>query len=196
MKNLSYICIDNGIKSLKMNKKNIWDAASRPGLALGLVSVAYLYIGNILNSSGLSAGVVSLIGVPLWIAKFAGCIFLMKFFMNKFHTDYPEATNKDVFRMGALTALLSAFFFASLQFIDMAYLSVEFYAEQYEVVMQQYSSLMDSNSLGMIKKFMDVLPQFTFVWTLIYCTVYGTVLSSILSRNIPSKDPFADYKPE
>ena len=196
MKNLSYICIDNGIKSLKMNKKDIWDAASRPGLALGLVSVAYLYIGNILNSSGLSAGVVSLIGVPLWIAKFAGCIFLMKFFMNKFHTDYPEATNKDVFRMGALTALLSAFFFASLQFIDMAYLSVEFYAEQYEVVMQQYSSLMDSNSLSMIKKFMDVLPQFTFVWTLIYCTVYGTVLSSILSRNIPSKDPFADYKPE
>jgi hypothetical protein len=78
----------------------------------------------------------------------------------------------------------------------MAYLSVEFYAEQYEVVMQQYSSLMDSNSLSMIKKFMDVLPQFTFVWTLIYCTVYGTVLSSILSRNIPSKDPFADYKPE
>ena len=196
MKNLSYICIDNGIKSLKMNKKDIWDAASRPGLALGLVSVAYLYIGNILNSSGLSVGVVSLIGVPLWIAKFAGCIFLMKFFMNKFHTDYPEATNKDVFRMGALTALLSAFFFASLQFIDMAYLSVDFYAEQYEVVMQQYSSLMDSNSLSMIKKFMDVLPQFTFVWTLIYCTVYGTVLSSILSRNIPSKDPFADYKPE
>ena len=179
-----------------MNKKDIWDAASRPSLALGLVSVAYLYIGNILNSSELSVGVVSLIGVPLWIAKFAGCIFLMKFFMKKFHTDHPEATNKDVFRMGALTALLSAFFFASLQFIDMAYLSVEFYAEQYEVVMQQYSSLMDSNSLSMIKKFMDVLPQFTFVWTLIYCTVYGTVLSSILSRNIPSKDPFADYKPE
>jgi hypothetical protein len=180
----------------KTLRKEIWEAAGYAGLALGLVSVAYLYIGNILNSSGLSAGVVSLIGVPLWIAKFAGCIFLMKFFMMKFHTDHPEATNKDVFRMGALTALLSAFFFASLQFIDMAYLSVEFYAEQYEVVMQQSSSLMDSNSLSMIKKFMDVLPQFTFVWTLIYCTVYGTVLSSILSRNIPNKDPFADYKPE
>ena len=196
MKNLSYICIDYGIKSLKMNKRIIWDAATRPGLALGLVSVAYLYISNILSTSGISLGIVSLIGVPLWIAKFAGCIFLMKFFMKKFHTDHPEATNKDVFRMGALTALLSAFFFASLQFIDMAYLSVEFYAEQYEVVMQQYSSLMDSNSLSMIKKFMDVLPQFTFVWTLIYCTVYGTVLSSILSHNIPNKDPFADYKPE
>lgn len=179
-----------------MNNKNIWNSASSAGLAMGMVSVAYMYIGNILNTSGLSAGVVSLIGVPLWIAKFAGCIFLMKFFMKKFHTDHPEATNKDVFRMGALTALLSAFFFASLQFIDMAYLSVEFYAEQYEVVMQQYSSIMDSNSLNMITKFMDVLPQFTFVWTLIYCTAFGSVLASILSRNIPSKDPFADYKPE
>lgn len=180
----------------KTLRKEIWDAASRPGLALGMVSVAYMYIGNILNTSGLSAGVVSLIGVPLWIAKFAGCIFLMKFFMKKFHTEHPETTNKDVCRMGVVTSLLSAFFFASLQFIDMAYLSVEFYAEQYEVVMQQYSSLMDSNSLSMIKKFMDVLPQFTFVWTLIYCTAFGSVLASILSRNIPSKDPFADYKPE
>ena len=180
----------------KTLRKEIWEAASYAGLALGLVSVIYMYINNMLGTSGASAGVVAFITVPLWIAKFAGCIFLMKFFMKKFHTDHPEATNKDVFRMGALTALLSAFFFASLQFIDMAYLSVEFYAEQYEVVMQQYSSLMDSNSLSMIKKFMDVLPQFTFVWTLIYCTVYGTVLSSILSRNIPNKDPFADYKPE
>ena len=161
-----------------------------------MVSVAYMYIGNILNTSGLSAGVVSLIGVPLWIAKFVGCILLMKFFMKKIHSAHPGISDKDLFRMGALTALLSAFFFASLQFIDMAYLSAEFYAEQYEVILQQYSSIMDSNSLNMITKFMDVLPQFTFVWTLIYCTAFGSVLASILSRNIPSKDPFADYKPE
>jgi hypothetical protein len=180
----------------KTLRKDVWEAAGYAGLALGLVSVAYMYIGNILNTSGLSAGVVTLITVPLWIAKFVGCILLMKFFMKKFHSAHPGISDKDLFRMGAVTALLSAFFFASLQFVDMTYLSAEFYAEQYEVVMQQYSSLMDSNSLSMIKKFMDVLPQFTFVWTLIYCTVYGTVLSSILSRNIPSKDPFADYKPE
>ena len=180
----------------KTLRKEIWEAAGYAGLALGLVSVAYMYIGNILNTSGLSAGVVSLIGVPLWIAKFVGCILLMKFFMKKFHSAHPGISDKDLFRMGALTALLSAFFFASLQFIDMAYLSAEFYAEQYEVILQQYSSIMDSNSLNMITKFMDVLPQFTFVWTLIYCTAFGSVLASILSRNIPSKDPFADYKPE
>ena len=180
----------------KTLRKDIWEAAGYAGLALGLVSVIYMYINNMLGTSGASAGVVALITVPLWIAKFVGCILLMKFFMKKFHSAHPGVSDKDLFRMGAVTALLSAFFFASLQFVDMAYLSAEFYAEQYEVILQQYSSIMDSNSLNMIKEFMDVMPQFTFVWTLIYCTAYGTVLSSILSRNIPSKDPFADYKPE
>ena len=179
-----------------MNRKIIWDSATRPGLALGLVSVIYMYVTSILNSSGISMGVVSLISVPLWIAKFAGCIFLMKFFMKKFHAANPEATNKDVYRMGVVTALLSAFFFASLQFVDMSYLSVELYASQYETIMQQYSSIMDSNSMSMLEKFIDRLPQFTFFWTLIYCTAYGSVLASILSRNIPSQDAFADYKPE
>lgn len=180
----------------KTLRKDIWEAAGYAGLALGLVSTIYMYINNMLGTSGVSVGVATLISVPLWIAKFVGCILLMKFFMKRFNAAHPESSDKDLFRMGAATALLSAFFFASLQFIDMAYLSTEFYAEQYEMVMKQYTSLMDSNSLNMIKEFMDVMPQLTFVWTLIYCAAFGTILSSILSRNIHSKDPFADYKPE
>ena len=180
----------------KTLRKDIWEAAGYAGLALGLVSVAYMYVTNILNTSGISMGVVTLISVPLWIAKFVGCILLMKFFMKKFQATHPEVKNNDVRRMGVVTALLSAFFFASLQFIDMSYLSVELYASQYETIMQQYSSVMDSNSMSMLKKLIDVLPQFTFVWTLIYCTAFGSVLASIFSRDITSKDPFADYKPE
>ena len=44
--------------------------------------------------------------------------------------------------------------------------------------------------------YMENLPQITFISNLIYCFLYGMILSFILSRNIPSKDPFADYKPE
>ena len=101
----------------KTLRKEIWEAAGYAGLALGMVSVAYMYIGNILNTSGLSAGVVSLIGVPLWIAKFVGCILLMKFFMKKIHSAHPGISDKDLFRMGALTALLSAFFFSAVEVI-------------------------------------------------------------------------------
>jgi len=56
--------------------------------------------------------------------------------------------------------------------------------------------MMDSNALSQIDKTMENLPQITFVSNLIYCFLYGTVVALILSRNIPSKDPFADYKPE
>lgn len=180
----------------KALKKDTWEAAGYAGLALGLVSLVYMYINNTLGSSGASVGIITLISIPLWIAKFAGCIYLMKIFMKRFHAAHPEATNKDVYRMGTATALLSAFFFAALQFIDMSYISTEFYAAQYELILQQYSSILDSNTLKTLKEYIDELPKYTFVWTLIYCTTYGTVLSSILSRNIPSKDPFADYKPE
>ena len=120
----------------------------------------------------------------------------MKFFMKKFCTAHPEATKKEVYHMGAATALLSAFFFASMQYIDMSYISTVFYSAQYQLVLQQYSSVMDSNSLNTMKEFIENVPIYTFVWTLIYCTAYGAVLSSILSRNITENDPFADYKPE
>ena len=180
----------------KTLRKDRWEAAGYAGLALGLVSTLYMYVNNILGTSNASVGVITLISVPLWIAKFVACILLMKFFMKKFYASHTEISDKDLYRMGATTALLSAFFFSSLQFIDMSYLSVEFYASQYKTIMQQYSSVMDSNSLSMLEKFMDRVPQLTFVWTLIYCTAFGTILSSILSRTIISKDPFADYKPE
>ena len=137
----------------KTLRKEIWEAAGYAGLALGLVSVIYMYINNMLGTSGASAGVVALITVPLWIAKFVGCILLMKFFMKKFHSAHPGVSDKDLFRMGAVTALLSAFFFASLQFVDMAYLSAEFYAEQYEVILQQYSSIMDSNCTCILEQY-------------------------------------------
>jgi hypothetical protein len=34
----------------------------------------------------------------------------------------------------------------------------------------------------------------SFFTNLIYCFLFGVVLSAILSRNIPSRNPFADYQ--
>jgi hypothetical protein len=180
----------------KTLRKDIWESANYAGLALGLVSVIYMYISKAVGTSGMSTGTMVLVATPLWIAKFAGCIFLMKFFMKKFASAHPEADNKDIFRMGAATALLSAFFYSALQFVDMVYISPEVYTNEIELAMQQYSSVMDSNSRNMMKSMIDHLPQLQFVWNLIYCFSFGTILSAILSRNIGNQDPFADYKPE
>ena len=65
-----------------------------------------------------------------------------------------------------------------------------------DTVMQAYAQILDSNTLSQMDKMLGKMPQITFFSNLIYCFIFGTVLSAILSRNIPSKDPFADYRPE
>ena len=72
----------------KALRKDIWEAAGYAGLALGLVSVAYMYVTNILNTSGISMGVVTLISVPLWIAKFVGVSNLSQ--MNQHSKPTPK----------------------------------------------------------------------------------------------------------
>lgn len=93
-------------------------------------------------------------------------------------------------------AFLSALVYSAISFADVAFISADFYAEQIDQVMQATASMMDSNTLNEMDKMMERLPQMTFFSNLIYCFIYGTLLSAILSRNIPSRDPFADYKPD
>ena len=54
--------------------------------------------------------------------------------------------------------------------------------------------MLDSNSMAMLEKMEDAYPQIAFFSNLIYCFLYGTVLSAILSRNIPTRDPFANFE--
>ena len=120
----------------------------------------------------------------------------MRFFMKKFVSENPEADNSRTFRLGAAMAALSALVFAAYTLADVAFISADYYAEQMDTLMQQMGPMLDSNSLSQADNVMQNLPQIAFFSNLIYCTLYGTVLSAILSRNIPSKDPFAGYKPQ
>ena len=176
--------------------KNLWESAMHAGLALRLTAAAYLYLTTALSQTGISQVAVLALTVLLWIVKFIGCILLMKVFMKKFSSANPDATNKDTFKMGVATALLSAFIYSSFVFLDMSLIHADIYKVQYEMILQEYSSHMDMNSIAMMKKFIEKLPQFAFVGNLLYCFAYGSALAGILSQNIPSKDPFADYKPD
>ena len=175
----------------------MWNAAGTAGLALGAVSAAYHFAGQML-SGDLSPAVLwqQIAAFLLWMVKFVACIWLMKFFMTKFAKDNDIVDNKIVFRMGALTALLSAIMFSGITLANMLYISADYYDTLYQTLAQQMSATLDSNSLSMLEKVIDNLPQIIFFYYLTYCFLFGTVLSAILSRNIPAKDPFADYKPD
>lgn len=177
-------------------KKSIWDRAAKSGLIFGIIASAYMFITQFLSAGSLPAILQMAVNALLWILKFAGCIWLMMFYMKKLVKDYPEAGNSSTFRFGCITAALSALIYAAVSFANYAFISPDFLSGQMDAVMQQMAPLMDSNTLAETEKMIDNMPQITFFSNLIYCFIYGTLLSAILSRMIPSRDPFADYKPD
>ena len=178
-------------------KKNMWNAAGTAGLALGAVSAAYMFAGQFLSGDLTPATLWQQIAAfLLWGLKFAGCIWLMKLFMVKFADENKGADNKTVFRMGMLTALLSAVMYSAIYLANMLYISADYYDTVYQTMYQQMAASLDSNSISMLEKLIANMPQLMFFYNMTYCFLFGTVLSAILSRNIPAKDPFADYKPD
>jgi hypothetical protein len=177
-----------------ITRKDMWNTAATAGLVLGAVSAAYMFVTQLM--AGTSGFMMTILGFLLWAAKFGGCIWLMAFFMKKHAAAHPEVDNKETFRLGMITALLSALVYSAAAFANIAFISGDAIAEQVNLTMQQMGSMMDSNSMSLMETYMEKLPQITFFSNLLYCFVFGTVLSYILSRNIPSRDPFANYKPD
>ena len=177
-------------------RRNLWNSAGKAGLLLGLLSSAYLFINQWSSAAEMPTFLRMVLNFILWAAKFGGCIMIMMIFMKKFAAENPEARNSTTFRFGMATALLSALVYAAVSFANVAFISTDYYAEQMDTVMQAYAQIMDSNTLSQMDKMLGNMAQITFFTNLFYCFVYGTLLSGILSRNIPSRDPFADYRPE
>ena len=180
----------------KVIRNNIWNMAGKAALLFAAISSAYLFIDMFFATSELPSVVTTLGSSVIWLAKFGGCIYLMMFYMKKFVSENPQASNSDTFRLGTRISLLSSIIYAAVTFANVAYISTDIFSEMINTSMQQMAPMLDSNSMTALDSVFDRLPQITFFTNLIYCFIYGTVLSFILSRNIPTKDPFADYKPE
>ena len=177
-------------------QKNMWNTAGKAGLFLGLASSAYLFISQSLGQVEIPAILNSIISFVLGSANFAGCIWIMRYFMKQFAAENSEVTNSGTFRLGMIMALLSALVYSAFAFANVAFISADMFTEQMNALMQQMAPMMDSNTAAQMDKTMQNLPQLTFFSNLIYCFIFGTILSFALSRSIPSRDPFADYKPD
>ena len=180
----------------KALRKTLWEEAGKAGLALGAVSSAYLFMTHFIGNIEMPAVVTMLVNTVLWAAKFGGCIWLMMFFMKKFCKQHPSVGNGTTYRLGLAISVLSALVYAAASFANTAFISADIINENMNLVMEQMAPMMDSNSMNQMDEIMSKLPQITFFSTLFYCIIYGSILSFILSRNIPSKNPFADNKSE
>ena len=172
--------------------KDIWDSAAKAGLVLGAVSCAYMGISQLLSagmtgSTG-AALLASLVGILLWVAKFVGCIYLMKFFMKRFASAHPGLTNNDTFKFGMATALLSALIYSGFYLAYVTIIAPDTFSNALETVMESYGSMMGEDAIEAAQNMN--MASISFFTNLIYCFLFGTVLSSIFSRNIPSRNPF------
>ena len=180
----------------KALRKTLWEEAGKAGLALGAVSSAYLFLTPFLGNAEMPAFASMLITSILWAAKFGGCIWLMMYFMKRFTSQNPEIGNNTTYRFGLAVSVLSALVYAAASFANTAFFSADMIAENMNLLMEQMAPMMDSNSADQMEDLMAKLPQITFFSNFFYCIIYGSALSFILSRNIPSKNPFADNKSE
>ena len=180
----------------RISSKDLWDGAGKAGLVLGLVSSAYVLISMLLTKLGGSTGmalVSTLLSFLLWALKFGGCIYLMKLFMTRFANAHPDADNSDTFRFGMATAFLSALIFSAFDMAYLTWIAPDTMTQAMESVTEMYGNMMPAESLEMLEGIN--FGHVTFFTNLIYCFLFGTVLSAILSRNIPSRNPFADNRP-
>lgn len=175
-----------------MNEKNttLWESAGKAGLVLGGVSIAYLLItmltGRIAENGPIF--LMTLVNFLLWTAKFAGCIYLMRFFMLRFSQADPEADNARVFRFGMLTALLSALLYSAAYLAYTSFIAPDTFDQALDIIRD--NPLVDANTLEQMEEMIPQMPTVSFFVNLIYCWLFGTVLSAIFSRNIPPQNPF------
>ncbi|MBR4808741.1 MAG: DUF4199 domain-containing protein [Bacteroidales bacterium] len=173
-------------------KNIIWERAGKAGLVLGGVSIAYMLCTMLtarLAENG-SAFLFSMLNLLLWLAKFIGCIYLMRLFMLRFSQADPSADNARVFRFGTMTALLSALLYSAFYLAYVSFIQPDFFSKSMEML--QDNPFLDSNSMSAIEEMMPKLPTISFFANLIWCWLFGTVLAAIFSRNIPPQNPFTD----
>lgn len=180
--------MDNSVSS-----RILWNKAARNGLLLGLFTAACRILSQAISSTGTATAGTAVLNGIVWLVQFGGCIWLMKFFMERLAGNFDGVTNRTTAKYGRMLALASSIIFSAAMFFDVSFISPETVTRQMDLYYQMYGNMLDENTRAMLQKVEDYYPQIMFFSTLIYSFLYGVVLSAILSVSIPRKDPFSSF---
>ena len=175
-------------------KKSMWNQAGKAGLALAGISIAYMIFSQLISSGNMNeepSTFISITSLIVWALKITGCILLMKFFMLKFYNS-ADVNKNEVFKMGMATALLSAFVYSAIYFINLRYISTDYCIElKNTLLIQAKQEITGEEFMRLSEMVQNYFLQFLFFSNLIYCFIYGTVISALISRSLPKKNPFS-----
>ena len=167
-----------------MEKKYLLRYASVDGLILSSITVAMLLISPLVRD-------VPYVGLILNVAKIAGCLTLLYYFMKRYALANNCKRYGECFGYGLLVCLFSSFVCAAF-----SYISIEFiYSGIYEQQLLETRAILESKYGGSTDSFeylLDNCSVIIFFSCIIYYFIIGLFFSAIFAGSVRVKDPFAD----
>ncbi|MBP5571482.1 MAG: DUF4199 domain-containing protein [Bacteroidales bacterium] len=175
----------------KISGKIISSEAAGAALVFGAISGGFIFINNLL--AGLELQILgSVLGIILWLAKFVGCILLMRFFMKKLMASYEEVGRNQLLGFGTLIALFSAIITAACSYIAVEYVFPEMTKTAFDTMYQSMGAMLDSNSMAVMEKMESHYGMISLWGNLIWCFIYGWILSAIMAGSLVRKKNIFD----
>lgn len=177
------------------NKKDILNYSSLTALILSVVCVASsLCSFGLSKITGMPTSIQMILSFVIWLVKFVGCIWIMKYFMARLVSDFVKVTNKMTFKLGIYASFFSAILIGVYTLLHIqVIITPEVYEESFIQAIGPTYSMLDSNSQKALNDLIPELSTISMISTFLYCFIYGVVLSSILSSRIPKADVFSEY---
>lgn len=178
----------------KITFKDLFHEAGIAGVVLTSVTLAYMLFSTLTTS--IAPNLVILIDL-LRILKIVACLWVLRYYMDKFHRTYPEATRGEVRRMGTFTGFLSALILAAVNMAIIEWNPQEI-KEAMDLVYQQAGA---QNALTKdVKSYLEWMEgnmsQIIFWVSLATNTLIGWIFSVIFAPRIVSSNPFIDNTPK
>ena len=162
-----------------MEKKYLFRYASVDGLILSSITVAMLLISPLVRD-------VTYVGLILNVAKIAGCLTLLYYFMKRYALANNCKRYGECFGYGLLVCLFSSFVCAAFSYISIEFIYSEIF-EMRDIFASRYGGSTDSWDY-----IFDNYSVIMFFSCFIYYFFIGLIFSAIFAGSVRVKDPFAD----
>ena len=169
-----------------MENNSKWSSAAMDGLYLSLVSIIYSLAGTALPSN-------MLLTMILWLAKTAGCIYLLWFFMKRWSGKFDAISYGESFNYGFTVCMFSSVMCACFNFVQVEWIFPEHTEEVIALTREAMAQQnLDSAAENMMEKVFSNFGRITLFTTLVYYTLYGAVASAITANFTKQTNPFGN----
>ena len=171
-----------------MENSNKWSSAAMDGLYLSLVTIIYSLIVAVMQPQGF------LVTAILWIAKFAGCMYLLWYFMKKWSNGFETITYSESYNYGFIICLFSSILCACYSYVQVEWLFPEHTQEAInltkETMIQQ--GTLNSSTENMIDKLSSNFGRISMFVSLFYYIIFGAIAAAITANFTKKTNPFGE----